>query len=181
MKPQAHQPDTSLKKRKLNRSLTCRKQVVEVVYLQRHLLLIQRTNQMRVNVRPLLLHETFFPVLPDVIQTFTGTHTQAHRVNTCMMCSGGIFQEASNRTPALFDTLMYTCRTAWLLLYLSMHQDLHLIAETNWGSLSHLLPQLLLKFYSCITGCSWLMCPLSTCRRWERWLLPRPHWHSERS
>lgn len=69
MKPQAHQPDTNLKKRKLNLSLTCRKQVVEVVYLQRHLLLIQRTNQMRVNMRPPLLHETFFPVLPDVIHT----------------------------------------------------------------------------------------------------------------
>lgn len=39
-----------------------------VVYLQGHFLLVQRTNQMRVNMRPLLLHEALLPVLPNTRQ-----------------------------------------------------------------------------------------------------------------
>lgn len=101
MKPQAHQPDTNLKKRKLNHSLTRRKQVFGAVYLQRHLLLIQWTNQMRVNMRPPLLQETFFPVLPDVIQTHTQEQSKyMHDVHRA------IFQKTSNCITALFDTLM---------------------------------------------------------------------------
>lgn len=48
--------------------LTQWKQMVDgSVYLQRHLLLIQRSNQMWVDMRPLLLAETLFPVLSKMI------------------------------------------------------------------------------------------------------------------
>lgn len=45
-----------LKQRLVTPDQTCRKQVIDDVYLQRHLFLIQWTNQMGLNVRPLLLH-----------------------------------------------------------------------------------------------------------------------------
>lgn len=52
--------------------------VVMVVYLERHFLLIQRTDQMWVNMRPLLLHQAFLPVLPNT-RTRTHTHTLLSR------------------------------------------------------------------------------------------------------
>lgn len=39
--------------------------IVKVVYLQRDLLLVQWTNQVRVDVRPLFLNKSLFPVLPN--------------------------------------------------------------------------------------------------------------------
>lgn len=54
--------------------------VVKVVYLERHFLLIQRTNQMWVNMRPLLLNQAFLPVLPN-----TQTHTHTHTLDFCCL------------------------------------------------------------------------------------------------
>lgn len=61
--------------------LTWRKQVVDDgIYLQRHLLLIQRTNQLWVNMGPLLLHKALLPVLPDI--NHTDTHARRYSKHT---------------------------------------------------------------------------------------------------
>lgn len=62
----------SLMKGLLAPDITWRTQVIrDATYLQRDRLLVQRTNQMLVNMRPLLMQKTLFPVLPNMIHTHT--------------------------------------------------------------------------------------------------------------
>jgi len=67
-------------------SLTgCRKQLIDV-YLQRHLLLIQWTNQKRVYVRPLLLQKTHFPVLSNIKKQIVHTNRMRTGVKRTHKC-----------------------------------------------------------------------------------------------